>query len=169
MRIGVISDTHGNHRFMFQAVEALIREHGANILFHLGDNYQDAEDLRMAGHDVRMVPGLWCPEYARSSIPRKLIESFDGVSVACAHALEELTGRERKSDIVLHGHTHRPEIQTRGHSVLFNPGHLSASRSRGHPASYGLIAIEAERLCFFVYRLDGFLLLERVQPREKRG
>jgi len=169
MRIAVLSDTHGNRKFMFQAAEALAGAHGAGVLFHLGDDYPDAEDLRMAGYEVRAVPGLWCQEYARHSILRRLVEHFDGVSVACAHALEEFSGRERRSDIVLHGHTHKPDIQTRGHSVLFNPGHLKSSRSRGHPASYGLIDIETERLSFFVYRLDGLLLLERIQPREKRG
>lgn len=166
MRIGVMSDTHGNLEFMFHATDALVREHGATVLFHLGDDYRDAESLRRAGHEVRAVPGLWCPEYERNRVPRRLLEHFDGVSIACAHALEEITGSDRRSDILLHGHTHRPAIQERDHSIVFNPGHLKEHRSRGQIASYGLIDIEEKHLSFFIYRIDGLMVQQRRQPRK---
>ncbi len=162
--VGVLSDTHGNRGMMFDAATALTQTHGAEFLFHLGDNYADADELRSGGHTVFAVPGLYCPEYGRASVPKRLTMTLDRISFACAHVYEALSASERSADVVLHGHTHKPEIVVRGGKIRFNPGHLAAEHSRGHPASYGLIVVEPERLWLRVLRMSGKAVLEHEQP-----
>lgn len=160
MILGVMSDTHGNLALMHRAAEAMVATHGVARLFHLGDEYADAEELRMAGYDVCAVPGLWCPEYTRAGIPKVRTEEVDGVTVACAHSIDDLKKRELHSDLVFTGHTHAPRIDPRKHGVRFNPGHLKADRSRGYPASYGVVVIEPARVQLRIHRMDGSVLDE---------
>ncbi len=143
MILGVMSDTHGNGELMHLAAVAMTRVYGADVLFHLGDDYRDALELSRMGYDVRMVPGLWCPEYLDTRIPKRLIETFDGLDVACAHADKDLRHTERAAGIVLTGHTHTPNLTLIGRTFYINPGHLTARTNRGQPASYAIVAIDA--------------------------
>jgi predicted phosphodiesterase len=134
-----MSDTHGNSGLMHEVAEAMLRRFGAEVLFHLGDDYRDAEDLALAGYVVRRVPGLWCPEYQDSRVPKRLVETFDGVTVSCAHAERDLRHTERAAAVVLTGHTHTARIQLLGWSLYVNPGHLKAFVARNERASYAIL------------------------------
>ena len=144
MVLGVLSDTHGNSRLMHEAADAMTNRFHAETLFHLGDDYRDAQELLMAGYNVRCTPGLWCPEYQDSRIPKRLIEVFNGVSVACAHADKDLRHTERAAAIILTGHTHVARIELLGRSLYVNPGHLKSLMSRNEPASYAIVEIGPE-------------------------
>ena len=85
MLLGVMSDTHGNSRLMHAVAEKLVEDHQVESIVHLGDTYSDAEELQMAGWPVRMVPGLWCPEYHSSRVRRYLFERVQEVAWAAAH------------------------------------------------------------------------------------
>lgn len=160
MILGVISDTHGNWPLMQAAAMALTREHGATLILHLGDDYEDALTLSNAGFPMRMVPGLWCPEYRNPRIPNLIVESYDGVSIACCHADQDVRGAARQAAIIAMGHTHTAEIRHVGRTVYFNPGHLKASAHRGRPASYGLIRIDTENILMRICGLDGHIIQE---------
>lgn len=161
MILGVVSDTHGNLPMMQDVAKALTQEHGAELILHLGDDYADAVALRDAGFPVRMVPGLWCPEYRNPRIPKLILETFEGVTIACCHAVQDLRESARTAAIIVMGHTHTAEIRRVGRTVFFNPGHLKAAAHRGHPASYGLIQIDADHLILTIYGLDGRVLLKK--------
>lgn len=151
MILGVMSDTHGNGDLMFQAAVSMTRVFGAEIIFHLGDDYRDAVGLAQAGYDVRMVPGLWCPEYHNTRLPKRLVETLDGVTVACAHADKDLRHVERAADIVLTGHTHTANIAMLGRTLYVNPGHLAARTNRGQAASYAILAIDPTQVIVSVH------------------
>ena len=155
MTLGVMSDTHGNVALMHSVADTMVERFGAGVIFHLGDDYADAEQLVLAGHDVRLVPGLWCPEYHDGRIPKRLSEVFDGLAVACAHAEKDLRHTERRAAIVLTGHTHVAAIQTEGRSLYVNPGHLRSSTSRGEAPSYAIIDIGPERVSATIRELNG--------------
>ncbi len=169
MILGVMSDTHGHRRLMHQVAERLRDIHGASRIIHLGDDYEDAEELGMAGHEVRAVPGLWCRAYADPRVPLRLFETYSGVRVACAHADKDLRSKERAADVVLTGHTHEAALERRGASVYMNPGHLSGKRNRGQAASYGLIAIDEEEIRFSILGHDGTLRDELRMARRATG
>lgn len=165
MILGVMSDTHGNRKLMHQAAGLLEAKLGAEVILHLGDDYTDACELARAGHTVRMVPGLWCPEYRNSRIPRQTVEEFDGVSVACAHADKDLRYRERAAAIILTGHTHAAEINRIGASIYVNPGHLKALRDRNQAASFATITISPETVRAAIHEILGGVRAELTVPR----
>jgi len=141
MVIGVMSDTHGNRRLMHKVAADMTGRFRAEIVFHLGDDYEDALELEAFGYPVRMVPGLWCPQYDDARVPTQMIEDVAGLTVACAHADKDLGYRERAAAIVLTGHTHEASLAVLGRSLYVNPGHLKSRVSRGEPASFALVEI----------------------------
>ena len=94
-----MGDTHGNRRLMFRVAKLMAGRLGAEVIYHLGDDYEDAEALASAGHMVRMVPGLWCAAYGDGRVPKRLVDEADGVTVACAHAEKDLRHTERAASI----------------------------------------------------------------------
>ena len=122
MNIGVMSDTHGNRKLMHRVADQMRQDAGVTLIIHLGDNFEDAEELRDYGHTVHMVPGLWCPEYRNNRVPKTTLDSFDGVSIACAHAEDDLQEKAQQADVVLVGHTHCGKIEQRGDVLWLNPG-----------------------------------------------
>ena len=155
MIIGVISDTHGNRRMMHEVADYLLTHFGAEIVFHMGDDYRDAEELAMSGHVVKMVPGLGCPEYNDHRIPNRIVESVDGITVAAAHAAKDLRARELAASIVLTGHTHVAAIEKAGRSLYVNPGHLKSPLDRGERPSYALITTSGSQVTVAIHELSG--------------
>lgn len=141
MIFGVISDTHGRRQRMMRVAAQIFTEHGADFLYHLGDDYADAELLRMQTYAVRAVPGLWCPEYKQPRIPNTLVDTVDWLEVACAHAEQDLGPRERAAGLVMMGHTHCAEITPKGRHVWLNPGHLRGDTDRDEPATYAVVKV----------------------------
>lgn len=140
---------------MHQVADYLVTRHKADLLIHVGDDYADAEELAMAGHAIKMVPGLWCPEYANHRIPNTMVERIDGISISAAHAGKDLSARELAATIVLTGHTHVARIEKAGLSVYLNPGHLKSKMDRGQRPSYALITTSEESVCISIYELSG--------------
>jgi len=141
MILGVMSDTHGNLRLMQETAQAMRDRFKVETVFHLGDDYRDAEGLITAGFTVHRVPGLWCPEYQDSSVSKRFMDKFDGLSVACAHADKDLRYIERAAAIILTGHTHTARIELLGPSLYVNPGHLKEPVCHNERASYALLEI----------------------------
>ena len=140
--LGVLGDTHGNRPLMHQAVDLMLAQHPVDLFFHLGDDYGDAKELAACGYPVRMVPGLWCPEYHDGRVPNRLLETIDGLTIAAAHADKDLGATGEKASIVLTGHTHVARISLNDASLHVNPGHLKGPRSRRQRASCAVIAID---------------------------
>ncbi len=166
MVLGVMSDTHGNTTLMLEMAESMEAQFGVQAIFHLGDDYKDAEWLEAAAHSVYCVPGLWCPEYGNRRIPKTRIENIDGITVACAHAKKDLRHAERAAAIILTGHTHEAALEHIGASLYVNPGHLTAPKNRGEWASYAIIDIGPDAVHANVRETSGKIRLECTIPRE---
>ncbi|MGI6460628.1 MAG: metallophosphoesterase family protein [Candidatus Hydrogenedentales bacterium] len=163
--LGVMSDTHGNRFLMLQAAD-IMKQLGATRVFHLGDDYSDAQELAMSGLDVHKVPGLWCAAYRDSRVPKRIVEVVDGVSIAAAHAPKDLRHSEHSADIVLTGHTHASAIEHVGHAIYLNPGHLKSSQSRGQRPSFAMITITAKEIHAAIHELTGAVRFERTFRRD---
>ena len=155
MILGVISDTHGNRMLMHQVATRLVREHGAEQILHLGDDYEDAEELAATCYDVCAVPGLWCEAYHNPRVPKTRVERFAGVDVALAHADKDLGRKERAADIVLTGHTHRAAIEEKNGAIYVCPGHLRRAVDRGERASYAVLHLDAEAVRVVIHEAGG--------------
>ena len=155
MIIGVLSDTHGNRHMMRQAADYLTKHLGAELLVHLGDNYDDAEELIYAYPEVHAVPGLWCDAYQNGSVPKTWVDELDGVVMAAAHADKDLVGPASNAAVQMVGHTHVARIDFDFGCVRLNPGHLKSARDRGQAASFATITTSDLQLDFTIHEFNG--------------
>ena len=149
MKILIVSDTHGHERNLKKVVEKVGQ---TDLFIHLGD-IEGHEDYieALADCPVHMVSGN---NDFFSDLPREqefqlgryrvLITHghYYGVSVGTDRLKEE--ARSRNIDIVMYGHTHRPEIDIDDHVTVLNPGSLSYPRQWGRKPSYMLMEIDRE-------------------------
>jgi uncharacterized protein len=136
MRIGLISDTHGQLRP--QAVQAL---RGVEQIIHAGDigAAEVLDGLRALApvHAVRgnNDRGAWA-----AKLPSRLALELGGVRIAVLHDLKDLESGARESQVVISGHSHRPSVLERNGVLFVNPG--SAGRRRFKlPVAIGYLTI----------------------------
>lgn len=138
MRILVISDVHGRTNALRQAI---LEQPAARQVIFLGDGLRDMERVaqEFPEREFYMVPGN-CD--FGTSIPASREETFGGKHFFFTHGhiykvkyglyTIDLAARERKADIVLFGHTHRPHEEYADGLTLFNPGSLGEGRTYGY-------------------------------------
>lgn len=149
MKILIVSDTHGHS----ENLEKVLEQTGPlDHFIHLGDVEGQEDYIEViADCPVHMVAGnndfftdlpreeeFWIGEY------HILITHghYYGVSVGTERLKEE--AMLRSIDIVMYGHTHRPEIDIEDQVTVLNPGSLSYPRQIGRKPSYLLMEIDRE-------------------------
>ena len=168
MIIGVISDTHGNRKLMHHVADWMKAKHGVELIIHVGDDYPDAQELVLAGHNVRMVPGLWCDEYHDGRVPKRIIVPCDGITISAAHAEKDLGATELAASIVLTSHTHVAKIEKLGRSVHVNPGHLKHPKlDRGQRPSYAIVSTAPHEVEIAIHEIDGGVRASQSFPRSE--
>ena len=138
--VGLLSDSHGNAPGTRAGVE-LLREHGAELLIHLGDIGSESVLEELLGGPARVVFGNCDDE-------RSLAQYASILGIPSEHpggALELSTGRlaythghlpgvtkdliEQESPTTLaHGHTHEIRDERIGDLHIINPGALFRAR-----------------------------------------
>ena len=109
--IGILSDSHDNITHLRAAVR-MFRDAGCDLVVHAGDFVAPfaARELAAAGCPVKAVYGNCDGEKAGLAAaldPYGYIEEF-----AAKHAY----------DVVIFGHTHKPDVRRDGKTLLINPG-----------------------------------------------
>lgn len=156
MRALIVSDTHGYDKNL---VNLLKRVGNLDALIHCGDG---------EGHEGYFTQLVDCPLYMVrgnndffSDLEREMEFEIGGYKILLTHGhyygvsmgpgyiMEE--GISRGVDIVMYGHTHRPElIRTEAITVL-NPGSISYPRQEGRTPTYILMEIDKKNnLNFFI-------------------
>lgn len=146
MKIIVFSDSHGDLKYMKQAVE---RERPNHIL-HLGDMLRDAWAVAREFPDIPIdyVPGNcdFSPDQ-----PVKLLLELEGRKILMTHghiyrvkqgpgaAVE--AARAAGADILLYGHTHQDYTDLSQGFWVMNPGSVRF----GLRTTYGVITLEGDR------------------------
>ena len=132
--IGILSDTHDNVNAARRAV-SLFRDAGCRLIIHAGDFVAPftAKELAAANCPVKAVFGN-CDgekEGLREAIAAfgeirdpPLIFIHQGLRIlVCHHHFRVMEYAERgKFDIVVFGHTHKPEIKRKQKTLMINPG-----------------------------------------------
>ena len=78
--------------------------------------------------------------------------NYYGVSVGTSRLKEEALSR--KAQIVMYGHTHRPEVDIQEDITILNPGSLSYPRQIGRKPSYIIMEIDgAGKAKYTIYYL----------------
>lgn len=155
VRIGVISDTHGNERLIRQAME-IFKELGVERILHCGDLCVPSQVKIFKEIPTDFVYGN-CDSCVRGSIEQAIEKyggtlhgdfgsiHFGGKDIAFMHGqsrtrlLQELDGG--KWDLLCYGHTHRYEFSMHGDTILLNPGALE----RRHEAP-GAVCVELPKI-----------------------
>jgi uncharacterized protein len=158
IRIGVLSDTHGNANAVRLAMSRLKE---MDHFIHLGDYSRDAELMRkLTRKPVEYVKGN-CD--MSSDAPDEKILTFGEVKILITHGhkykvkyentLLIYRAEEAGVNAVLFGHTHVPEIFCENNCVFFNPGSLAEPRSGIRP-TYGTLLIRGKDIIPMTYTLD---------------
>ncbi len=157
MKVGVVSDSHGNLGYLKQAAKKLIEEE-AKLVIHLGDDYDDTQAVEELPIELVKIPGVFSHYYKDPRIPNRLIKEFTGWKVLITHsptAHENDLPTDRKPedivaeegiDVVLHGHTHIPRIEEKNEVLWINPGHLKTEDKKGYPPSFALIDFDENQV-----------------------
>lgn len=143
MRIGIVSDTHGNRRIVTRAL-AELRERDITTVLHCGD-IDDPETVELfRGFTMHFVFGN-CDidkgplRAAMADIGAILHEHFgsielEGVKLAFTHGDNTTLMRdvERSAcyDFLFYGHTHQAEEHQSGPTRIINPGALHRARPK---------------------------------------
>ncbi|WP_435063501.1 metallophosphoesterase [Halobaculum sp. EA56] len=139
--LAVISDTHATdgHELRGRTLEA-VRE--ADAVIHAGDFYREPvlDALLDVNDAVYGVTGNNDDAALRERLPEERVVAVEGATIAVRHRSRSgatglaLFGRERGADLVVFGHSHRPEFDDSGPVPLLNPG--SYAQPRGNRAAH---------------------------------
>jgi len=149
VRIGVVSDTHGDWARLWRAVEEM---GPVDMLLHAGDNYEDA--IRVAATRRLKVGAVVGNCDCHVGGPREKIVEVAGKRILLTHGDQHgvkrdhlrlyLHARELGVHTVVFGHTHRAMINWHRGLLMFNPGSThSPLRGRG---TYGLLDVVNGRI-----------------------
>lgn len=143
MRIGIVSDTHGN-RLMVNLALAELRERGVTTVLHCGD-IDDPETVELfRGFTTHFVFGN-CDidkgplRAAMADIGATLHDHFgsvelEGVKLAFTHSDDKTLMRDVERcgyyDFLFYGHTHQAEEHRTGPTRVINPGALHRARPK---------------------------------------
>lgn len=152
MRIGVLSDTHGNIKSIEKAVDKL---KDSDIILHAGDLYQDVEYIKaIFGKEVIGVLGN-CDSYYTSEGEFEKVLKLQNKSIFLTHGhyfhIKEDLGmlikkaKELKVDAVVFGHTHKTLNIKIDNIVFLNPGSPALPRG-GFSPSCGILEIIGEEI-----------------------
>ena len=163
MKIGVVSDTHNNLKNI-ETIINLFNDEKVSLVIHTGDisnanslekfSQLKCEFIGVYGNNDRNELGI--KEVASKNNfnfqepPRKL--SLSDREIAIFHEpdnIEKFLSENEGINVVLYGHTHRYENNTKNEVLYFNPGE-SAGMQRGSNAIgiLDLVNLEAKRIFF---------------------
>jgi putative phosphoesterase len=165
MKIGVMSDSHGETDNVLEAGRYLADELGVDLIVHLGDDEPDAEAIRALGPELVTVPGVFSERYKDPAVTNRVRTEFGPWRVLLSHTPDvhkydlpddpdpQALVRSGDIDLLLHGHTHTPFVTEKGSVVIVNPGHLKTSDTKGHHASFACLDVHGRQLEVTVYAL----------------
>lgn len=147
MKILIISDTHGRRDPLGSIIKA---EKPFDLLLHCGDVEGDEEIIaQAAGCPAKFVAGnndyfSDLPGETEFRIGRYKVWMTHGhhYYVSMNTVVLKQEARLKEADIVLYGHTHRPDIDIASDLIVINPGSLSYPRTPDRRPSYVIMELD---------------------------
>jgi len=148
MRIGVISDTHGDVEL---ALEAIRQMKDVELILHAGDTYDDVVSLSKE-IDIEMI-GVRGNIGRNEDGPAELVLDLNGFRIFLVHghhydvkhSLMRLyyRAKEVEADVVVYGHTHLALGAVEDDILFFNPGSIGFPRGK-YKNSYGILDLSGK-------------------------
>ena len=157
MRILIVSDTHGAHGYLDDALEQIGE---IDIFIHLGDIMGGFKYINnIVKCEKHIIPGNGD---RFPLVPRDMLKEIefmiDSKKVFITHGHKYLTlwgarevdgiieeGRSRGVDIIMFGHTHKPFLEILPDITVLNPGSISYPRQGGAKPSFILMEIDEDK------------------------
>jgi len=168
MRVGVVSDSHGEIENLRKAARWLVDKQNVEVIVHLGDNYDDTSVLENLGVRIVKVPGVFSNYYQDADIPNRVVETFNGRKVLITHTEcchendlpddikpDEIVSK-KAVDVVLYGHTHIPRIEQKQSILYINPGHLKTEDKKGYSSTVAVVDFK-DQISVNIFNLTGEL------------
>lgn len=158
MKIGIISDTHGNEDNLDSCLTYL-KNSGINTIIHCGDLGGPAMVQRFKGIRLILVYGNTdkLNDFIRMRIDDLQTNSYAGLTfeetlagrrffIAHGHREEVIMDAilSGKYDYVIHGHTHACRNEHHKHTRILNPGALGGTKHE--PRSFMLLDLAKDEL-----------------------
>lgn len=133
MKVGILSDTHDQLPAAEGALQ-LFRAEGVGLVIHLGDVCSPIILERYRDASIPLVGVFGNNDWDRDGIQSASggvfhqgphVETVGERRILLAHSYDQLQGRldgQRRFDLVLFGHTHRPLTMQVGKTLVLNPG-----------------------------------------------
>lgn len=145
MRILVFSDSHGDTTLMHQIIE----DETFDMIFHLGDSYDDMEELKMT-YDYPIYGVVGNIDFREDHVTEILVLNGYRILLTHGHYFKVKSspdyiryyGKEQGVDLVLYGHSHISYIEE-GKPFLMNPGSISRPKDQMYP-TYGILEIGSD-------------------------
>ncbi|HPY96474.1 MAG TPA: YfcE family phosphodiesterase [Candidatus Cloacimonadota bacterium] len=152
-RILVVSDTHGNYKFLN---DVLSFEKKIDVLIHLGDEHTDIDNFTELLDKMRVfsVAGIYHRDYLNQS-KRKLNFNLESLRFQITHSPNDLDLTSKNIDIFIHGHTHLSLIDEHKTFVVLNPGHLKSDMDRGEYPTYMVLEAKDHKLMVLLKNIHG--------------
>mgnify|MGYP005842391791 CR=1 FL=1 len=179
MRLGLVSDSHGEVLNLHTAARILVNDWRVDVIAHLGDECEDAAVLKEYPVEVIQVPGVYCEHYRDPAVTNRLLRELAGYRILFTHTAaahkNDLPGdpdpaafaAEGNVEIVAFGHTHIPEIKVEGKVLWVNPGHLKDSDSKGFPPSFAVLELKTDGVTCRIVNLRTAEVVENWQGELK--
>lgn len=146
MRILIISDTHGNHKNLDKVLERIGK---IDMLLHMGDTEGGEYYIEAtAGCLVHIVTGN---NDFFADLPREKVLELGKYKVLMTHGHSyyvsldtsrlKQAARDRGINMVMYGHTHKPDIDLEDDVIAINPGSLAYPRQTGRRGTYVIMEI----------------------------
>jgi len=130
MRIGIISDTHDNLPKIEKAVN-LFNQEKVDFVLHAGDfiapfaipklKKLNCDFLGVFGNNDGEKEGLARISEGKIKAPPLRI-TLGGISISMVHDLKLIDIQKENAQIIIFGHSHKPEEGKKGAKLLINPG-----------------------------------------------
>lgn len=135
MKILVFSDSHGRTIDMYGLIEAEYPD----AVIHLGDHFEDADDLRRSYPDIPIYAVRGNNDF-EPGVPDSLCIAPEGVRMYLTHGHRDRVGwtdtglvsaraAENGCQLALFGHTHLRHDKMEGGVRVMNPGSISMPRN----------------------------------------
>lgn len=131
MILGIISDSHDNLPKLKKAI-SFFNKKNAELVLHAGDyiapfsvrmleNNLKCQYLGVFGNNDGERKGLINSSKGKINSDTLDLEKFNK-NILVTHDISQTNIDFSKFDIVIHGHTHKVDIQRRNHTWIINPG-----------------------------------------------
>jgi len=157
MKIGILSDSHGNTQYVKNAGQYLKDTAKVDLIVHLGDEGDDADVLKGLGIEVLKISGMFSIFYQDPALPSRIVKEIDGIKIIFTHSPELSVSDLRQIKAVFYGHTHISKIENKKGILWVNPGHLCEADKRDNQASFAVAAIESGRISANIIKYSDIL------------